>query len=85
MARRCKNLFGGGRMKYFACFAFFRVSVMGEAAYRVNFFLQLFQSLLSLGISLPGLAVIFSYTSTLGGWSPTKYWRWWASISWSAA
>ncbi len=51
---------------------FFRVSVMGELAYRVNFFMQLFQSLLSLGISLAGLAVIFSYTDTLGGWRPDE-------------
>ena len=51
---------------------YFRVSVLGELAYRVNFFVQLFQSLLSLGISLAGLAVIFSYTSTLGGWRPDE-------------
>lgn len=48
--------------------AYFRISVVGEAAYRVNFFVQLFQSLLNLGISLAGLAIIFSYTDTLGGW-----------------
>ena len=51
---------------------YFRVSVMGELAYRVNFFVQLFQSLLSLAISLAGLAVIFSYTKTLGGWRPDE-------------
>ena len=60
-------------MNYLRLFgAFFRVSVMGELAYRVNFFWQLFQSLLSLGISLAGLAVIFSYTDTLGGWRPDE-------------
>jgi ABC-2 type transport system permease protein len=52
--------------------AFFRIGVMGEAAYRINFFIQLFQSLLELVTSLTGLAVIFSYTSTLGGWSPDE-------------
>ncbi len=41
---------------------------MGEAAYRVNFFIQLFQSLLGLGTALGGLAVVFTYTDTLGGW-----------------
>jgi ABC-2 type transport system permease protein len=51
---------------------FFRVSVMGEAAYRVNFFIQLFQSLLELGTAIAGLAVIFSYTDSLGGWSPDE-------------
>ena len=52
--------------------AFFRVSVLGETAYRVNFFVQLFQSLLELGTSLAGLAVIFSYTNALGGWQPNE-------------
>ncbi len=60
-------------MSYLRLFgAFLRVSVMGELAYRVNFFVQLFQSLLNLGISLAGLGVIFSYTSTLGGWRPDE-------------
>jgi ABC-2 type transport system permease protein len=52
--------------------AFFRVSVLGELAYRVNFFVQLFQSLLELATALAGLAVIFAYTSTLGGWRPDE-------------
>ena len=51
---------------------FFRVSVMGELAYRINFWVQLFQSLLELATSLAGLAVIFSYTDTLGGWQPDE-------------
>ena len=60
-------------MNYLRLFgAFFRVSVLGELAYRVNFFWQLFQSLLSLAMSLGGLAVIFSYTSNLGGWQPDE-------------
>jgi ABC-2 type transport system permease protein len=60
-------------MNYLRLFVvFFRVSLASELAYRVNFFVQLFQSLLSLGISLVGLAVIFSYTDTLGGWRPDE-------------
>jgi ABC-2 type transport system permease protein len=51
---------------------FFRVGMMGELAYRVNFFVQLFESLLELGTAVAGLAVIFSYTSTLGGWTPDQ-------------
>jgi ABC-2 type transport system permease protein len=51
---------------------FFRVGVMGETAYRVNFFVQLFQSLLELGTALAGLAVIFRYTDTVGGWRPDE-------------
>ncbi len=48
--------------------AFFWVSVMGEIAYRVNFFFQLLQSFLSLLVAVAGIAVIFSYTGSLGGW-----------------
>jgi ABC-2 type transport system permease protein len=51
---------------------FFRVGMMGELAYRVNFFVQLFESLLELGTAVAGLAVIFSYTTTLGGWTPDQ-------------
>jgi ABC-2 type transport system permease protein len=46
--------------------------VLGETAYRINFFVQLFQSLLELGTALAGLAVIFSYTHALGGWRPDE-------------
>ncbi len=53
-------------------FVFFRVSVLGELAYRANFFIQLFQSLLELVTALAGLAVVFSYTGSLGGWSPDE-------------
>ena len=53
-------------------YVFFRVSILNETAYRVNFFLQLFQSLLELGTALAGLAVIFTYTHSLGGWSPNE-------------
>ncbi len=51
---------------------YFRISAMGEMAYRLNFFVQLFQSLLELGTAIGGLAVIFTYTNTLGGWSPDE-------------
>jgi ABC-2 type transport system permease protein len=45
---------------------------MGELAYRANFFVQLFQSLLELGTAVAGLAVVFSHTGTLGGWLPDE-------------
>ena len=51
---------------------FFRVGVLGELAYPANFFLQLFESLLDLGTALGGLAVVFAYTQTLGGWKPDE-------------
>jgi ABC-2 type transport system permease protein len=49
-------------------FIYFKVSVLSETAYRVNFIVQLFQSLLELGTALAGLAVIFSFTDSLSGW-----------------
>jgi ABC-2 type transport system permease protein len=48
--------------------AFFWVGVVGEVAYRVNFFFQLLQSLVSLGVAVTGLSIVFSFTDTLGGW-----------------
>jgi ABC-2 type transport system permease protein len=51
---------------------FFRVGAMGELAYRLNFLFQLFESLLELATAIGGLAVVFSYTNTLGGWKPDE-------------
>ena len=48
---------------------FFRVGAMNELQYRANFVLQLFNSLIALVTGLVGLALVFSYTNTLGGWS----------------
>ena len=48
---------------------FLRVGVMNEMQYRINFFLQLVQSLLTVGTGLVILAVIFSKTDELGGWN----------------
>ena len=51
---------------------FFRIGVLGELAYRVNFVIQLFQSILGLFTALGGLAVVFAYTDRLGGWRPDE-------------
>lgn len=48
---------------------FLRVGVMNEMQYRINFFLQLIQSLLTVGTGLVILAVVFSKTDDLGGWT----------------
>jgi ABC-2 type transport system permease protein len=48
---------------------FFRIGALNELQYRVNFFIQLFQSLLALGTGLVGLALVFSHTTALAGWS----------------
>ncbi len=60
-------------MRYLRLFwIFFRVSALGELAYRSNFFIQLLESIVDLGTALLGLAMIFSYTATLGGWRPDE-------------
>jgi ABC-2 type transport system permease protein len=52
--------------------AYFRVGIMGETAYRINFLFQLFQSILSTGVAIAGVSVIFTYTDSLGGWGPQE-------------
>lgn len=58
---------GGGRVRLAA--TFLRIGVMNEMQYRINFFLQLVQSVLTVGTGLIVLAVVFSKTDDLGGWS----------------
>lgn len=48
---------------------FLRLGIMNELQYRVNFFVQLVQSVLTLGTSLVVLAIVFDRTETLGGWT----------------
>lgn len=48
---------------------YFRIGAMNELQYRVNFFVQLFQSLLGLATGLFGLALVFEHTTELAGWS----------------
>jgi ABC-type uncharacterized transport system permease subunit len=62
---------------------FFRVGVMGETQYRVNFAIQFFQSLLGLATALAGPAVVFS-APYAPGWGRTSLWRWSGSTSWWA-
>jgi ABC-2 type transport system permease protein len=48
---------------------FFRVGILNELQYRVNFFLQLLQSLVALTTGLIGLSLVFNHTEALAGWS----------------
>ncbi|WP_069805441.1 ABC transporter permease [Thermogemmatispora onikobensis] len=48
---------------------FFRVSLLGELAYRASFWLQVAESLIDLGTALAFVGVVFSYTRALNGWS----------------
>ncbi|MBW3620420.1 MAG: ABC-2 family transporter protein [Actinobacteria bacterium] len=49
---------------------YLRVGTLFELQYRVNFFLQLVQSLVALGTAVAVIALVFSYTDDLAGWSP---------------
>jgi ABC-2 type transport system permease protein len=47
---------------------YFKIGILNELQYRVNFFVQIFQSALSLIVALGGLAVVFDHTDNLNGW-----------------
>ena len=49
---------------------YFRLGILGELEYRANFFIQIFESLTGLVVSLGSLAIVFSHTDTLDGWLP---------------
>jgi len=48
---------------------YLRVGIQNELQYRVNFFVQLGQSLISLATGLIGLWLVFSHTTELNGWT----------------
>jgi ABC-2 type transport system permease protein len=51
---------------------YLRIGVMNELQYRANFFVELFQSVLALGTGLAVLALVFSQTTNLNGWSRSQ-------------
>jgi len=48
---------------------FLRIGVINELQYRVNFFVQLLQSLIQVGTALVMLALVYSHTNALNGWT----------------
>jgi ABC-2 type transport system permease protein len=48
---------------------FFKVGSLNELQYRTNFFIQLLQSAVSIGVALVVLEVVYSHTPELNGWS----------------
>lgn len=50
----------------------YRVTAMYEVQYRVNFFIQIFHTLLQAGTGLVAIALVFQHTASLGGWSETE-------------
>ena len=51
---------------------FLRIGVANELQYRVNFFIQILQSMIALAIGLIGLVLVFDYTNELNGWSANE-------------
>ena len=47
---------------------FLRIGAMNEMAYRANFWIQTFESLLSMATALATIAIVFNQTDSLGGW-----------------
>jgi len=48
---------------------FLKIGVMNELQYRVNFFVQLLQSVIQIGTALVMLALVYSHTTELNGWT----------------
>ncbi|HET9673288.1 MAG TPA: ABC-2 family transporter protein [Gaiellaceae bacterium] len=51
---------------------FFRVGSMNELQYRANFFIQLLQSSVAVVTALVVLALVYSHTTELNGWSKSE-------------
>lgn len=51
---------------------FVKVGVLNELQYRINFFVQLFQSIIQVGTGLAVLALVYSHTDELNGWSEAE-------------
>src|SRR5207244_7171665 len=51
---------------------YFKLGVLNELQYRVNFFVQLFQSLIQVGTGLVVLSLVYSHTTTLHGWTESE-------------
>ncbi len=50
-------------------FTYLRIGVLNEMQYRINFFIQLLQSFISVATGLIGLSLVFGQVNTLAGWS----------------
>jgi ABC-2 type transport system permease protein len=51
---------------------YLRLGVLNELQYRVNFFVAVFQSLLAVGVGLVVLALVYSHTNELNGWTQSE-------------
>ncbi len=51
---------------------FFRLGSLNELQYRANFFIQVLQSAVSVGTAIVVLALVYSHTEELNGWSESE-------------
>ena len=51
---------------------FLRLGALNELQYRVNFFVAAFQALLSVGVGIVVLLLVYSHTASLNGWSESE-------------
>jgi ABC-2 type transport system permease protein len=51
---------------------FFRIGSLNELQYRANFFIQVLQSAVAVGTALIVLALVYSHTNELNGWSQSE-------------
>ncbi len=51
---------------------YLRIGVMNEMQYRVNFFIQLLQSAISVATGLIGLSLVFGQVNNLAGWTRSE-------------
>jgi ABC-2 type transport system permease protein len=48
---------------------YLRIGILNELQYRVNFFIQLLESAIGLGVGLFGLSLVFGHATDLAGWT----------------
>jgi ABC-2 type transport system permease protein len=53
-------------------YLYLRLGVLNELQYRANFFIAVFQSLLAVAVGLIVLALVYSHTSSLNGWTESE-------------
>ena len=51
---------------------YIRLGILNEMQYRANFFVAIFESLLSVTVGIVVLALVYSHTSTLNGWTQSE-------------
>jgi ABC-2 type transport system permease protein len=51
---------------------FAKIGFQNEAAYRANFWIQIFESLVNVGSAVAAVSLVFSRTESLAGWRPPE-------------